>query len=306
MSRLRSAARPVDAAPHWRGFVRAALALSFLLCAACGDDVAPPAEPLACEAGFVERDGACADLDECVEVTGACSGRATCVNREGGYDCACPAGWESVDRACRLPACRVRYAQGHGDLYVSYRAADGLDTALRSALGPGDGEQLYPPHEVCIDVPRASYDEVVELGGRPPGAAWDPIGAAEGAPFWYLPEVAIEGRPWFGLASDPGALGGVSPDDFEPELSLEMRVEGPSEGQLSAWVAGAVDDVDFRLSTSADRRTTALITGSHAHLNWGFTRPGEYLVEVTVSGTLRATGARLTSPPRWLRFVVAP
>jgi surface-anchored protein len=280
------------------------LSIAWMVVAAAGCDGSDGSEDAPCDSGFTLRGDSCEDIDECAEGTAVCSGRATCSNLAGSYTCPCPIGWESSGSSCQLAPCKYRYQEGHGDLYVSWDPDDGLTTAIRSALEGSATERLYATHEVCIDVPRASYLETVELGGRPPGEVWDLIGVAEGAPFWYLPEVAIEARPWFGLASDPGDLGGVPIDSLEPALSLAVQVEGPPGGELSVWVSGGPDEIDFRLSTFADRATTSLITSSHGHFSWGFSRAGEYLVTVEVSGVRRDTGARVSSPPSVVRFVV--
>lgn len=268
----------------------------------CGEDGASGDDR--CELGFTERGGVCVDRDECAEDVHTCTGNATCVNRPGSYSCACPTGWESVGGGCQLSACSFRYREGHGDLYVSWTEQAGLTTALRAELVADTGEKLYATSDVCIDVPRASYEELIDLGGRPPTEDWDPIGVAAGEPFWYLPEIAVEGRPWFGLASDPGELGGVPVDRFAPELTLSVEVQPPPGAHLSMWVSGPVGDAHFLLSTVTGQRQTTLITGSHAHVNWGFTEPGTYLVSTTVSGTLTATGQPLTSPTNLLRFIV--
>lgn len=278
----------------------AALATALLLLAGCGD----AGDGASCEAGYQDEAGSCVDRDECAEGTHTCTGNATCVNRPGAFSCACPAGWVSSGGGCLLSSCRYHYREGHGDLYVSWSEQDDLSIALRSALEPGAGEQLYASNDVCIEVPLASYRELEELGGRPSGAEWDPIGVAEGTPFWYLPEQAMEGRPWFGLASEPSALGGVPLDRLGPTLSLDVQVRPPLGGNLSMWTAGGPGEVDFRLSTATGAARTSIITGSHAHVNWGFTAPGEYLVDATVSGTRTDNGQTVTAASRLFRFVV--
>jgi surface-anchored protein len=280
------------------------LSIAWLLMAWIGCDDGGEGEDVRCDPGFTLRGGSCEDIDECAEGTAVCSGRAACSNLVGSYTCPCPTGWVSSGSSCQLQPCKYRYKQGHGDLYVSWAPSDGMTTAIRSALEGNETERLYPTYEVCIDVPRASYLETVDFGGRPPGVVWDQLGVVEGAPFWYLPEVAIEARPWFGLASDPGELGGVPVDALEPTLSLAVQVEGPPGGELSMWVSGGPDEIDFRLSTFASRATTSLITSSHAHFSWGFSLAGEYLVTVQVSGVRRDTGANVSSPPSLVRFVV--
>jgi surface-anchored protein len=281
---------------------RSALAAALLFLVGCGDDEATGDDR--CESGYQERGGVCADRDECAEGTHACTGNSTCVNRPGSYSCACPTGWESAGGGCQLAACSVRYREGHGDLYVSWTEAGGLSTALRAELVPDQGEQLYATSDVCIDVPVSSYHEIVDIGGRPAGEEWDPLGVPEGAPFWYLPEIAALGRPWFGLASDPGDLGGVPVERFGPSLTLAVKVTPPPGAHFSMWVSGPVGNALFLLSTVTGGDETTLITGSHAHVNWGFTKPGTYLVETTVSGTLTTTGQTLTSPTNLLRFDV--
>jgi surface-anchored protein len=210
-----------------------------------------------------------------------------------------------VDAGIAPPPCDWDYHQGHGDLYTTYDGAGGLSLALRSALEPPAGEQLYDPARVCIHVPRSTYDEVEAFGGRPPGAGWDPVGVVAGQPFWYLPEIAIDGVPWFGIASDPGRLGGVPVGVLGESLTLAIAVAGPPGATFSAW--GTVDDPEappFAFSTATGLDTATVIASSHAHLSWGFTHPGDYRVEATVAGTVVTTGEAVTSAPAIYRFVV--
>ena|GEM_PF-4985957 len=128
-----------------------------------------------------------------------------------------------------------------------------------------------------------------------------------GVAFWYLPEQAVDGVPWFGIASDEGAIGGIPLDVFGPTLTLSLAVEAPAGGQFSVW--GTVDDAEhppFKFSTATGLTQTTVITASHSHLSWAFTVPGEYLVEARTSGTVVATGAQMTSAPVVYRFVVEP
>lgn len=208
--------------------------------------------------------------------------------------------------ACQLPPCRFHYREAHGDIYISWDDAAGLSLGLRSALD-GTTERVHAPAEVCIHVPKAAYDEIAGLGGRPPSAGWDPIGVPAGQAFWYLSEIPIDGAPWFGLASDDTELGGVPIGVFEDELALSFTVERPAGAQFSIW--GTVDDPEappFLVATAIDRAALSLITASHVHVSWGFTHAGEYTATAIASGVIAATGETRTSPPALFRFVVEP
>lgn len=206
---------------------------------------------------------------------------------------------------CALPPCRFDYVEGHGDLYVSWDDAAGLSLGLRAALEPGAGERVYDSSEVCVHIPRASFDEIAGAGGRPAGAGWDPIGVPAGRAFWFLSEVPIDGAPWFGLASDDTDAGGVPVGVFEDRLALALTVERPAGAQFSIWAS--VDDPEappFLIATAIGRAELSLITSSHAHVNWGFTHAGAYVATAIASGKLAGTGETRTSPPVIVRFVV--
>jgi surface-anchored protein len=273
------------------------------LVAGCGDNLDGPRAP--CGDGFVEDGDSCVDVDECALAVDRCDARASCTNQEGSFSCACPAGWLGDGTTCVLAPCRFDYRAGHGDLYATWSGPAGLSLALRAALG--GAEQTYDPAEVCIHVPRSTYDDVVGLGGRPPGVAWDAVGVGEGEAFWYLPEQPVDGVPWLGIASDPGALGGVPVGALADRLRFAVAVSPPPGGVFSAW--STVDDPEappFLFSTRSGQREAQLVTSSHAHLSWAFSRAGEYLVEVVVHGTVVASGQAQSSPPATFRFVVAP
>ena len=296
MSGSRSSVRRLHRAARW---------LCITALASCGDNLALPEELTPCPFGFEPSGDACVDVDECATAATTCDARAVCTNRAGGFTCACPPGWSGDGTTCRPALCEYDYLQGHGDMYTTWTAERGLAMALRSELEPGKGELAYDPFEVCIHVPRSTYDEIVGFGGRPAGPGWDPVGVAEGQPFWYLPELPIEGTPWFGIASDVSPAGGVPVGVFGESLTLTIRVTPPADAAFSAW--GSVDDPEappFVFSTTAGLDTSELFTSSHRHLSWAFTRPGEYLVEASIAGELADSGERRASAPVTYRFIV--
>jgi surface-anchored protein len=240
-----------------------------------------------------------------VVFTGACGDDGVDAGPDAGPDPDAGGEPDAAEPDAGPAPCTWDYVQGHGDVYASYDERTGLALALRSELEPGTGEQLYDPRQVCIHVPRTTYDEVASFGGRPPGPGWDAVGVAAGEAFWYLPEIAIDGVPWFGIASDPGRLGGIPVGVLDDSLTLSIRVTAPAGATFSAW--GTVDDPEappFVFSTLTGLDTTTLVTSSHAHLSWGFTDPGEYEIEATVGGAVVATGDPITSAPAIYRFVV--
>lgn len=296
-----------------RLFVLAALGALGAL-GACGDDaranIEPEPEPEPdpkpdCNPGFVLAGDVCVDVDECAGGLDNCDLHAACANTAGAFTCTCESGWIGDGASCELAPCRYQYTAGHGDMYTSWDATSGLVMALRSELEPGMGERAYPPLDVCIHVPHSTYEEIVSFGGRPPGAGWDPVGVAAGEPFWYLSETPIDGTPWFGIASDQSPAGGIPIGVFEQFMTLTLQVAGPTGAALSLW--GSVDDPEsppFLFSTAIGLEEAEVITGSHAHMSWAFTRAGTYLVEATITGTRVDTREKVTSQPATYRFIV--
>ncbi len=104
-----------------------------------------------------------------------------------------------------------------------------------------------------------------------------------GESVFVLPEIQQDDIPWLGISARTFGL--------QPGSSVEVRlasVVGP--GHVSLWYSAPFGEPIAQWA-SADGISTAdtlsLSTNTHSHFSWGFTQPGNYLLNVEVDGTLQ-------------------
>ena len=131
-------------------------------------------------------------------------------------------------------------------------------------------------------------------------------GAAAGEPLWVLPQSQVAGVPYVALASEELTAG-----DWDTAITFTLgSVTSPSgNGTFSMWSNDALGSPLFHFSSTNSGGTNDsnnfVSNFSHDHVNWGFTEPGQWLVELTASGT--PTGALTTvSATETLSFNVIP
>ncbi len=240
--------------------------------------------------------GGCIDIDECMTNNGGCDALTVCTNTPGSFTCgACPAGYTGNGAVgCALAPCVYQYSEEHGDIFIDWSASEGLTLHVRSELEPGMGELLYPPEQVCVVVPASSQV------ARPAATEWAPLGVEAGETVWFLSQTALAGQPWFGIAPE-NIPNGTFHDNL---VTLHIdAIQQPAGAQLSSWTS-SVGVPTFIYSTSTGLLASQRISGSHAHMNWGFTQLGEYRVSFKATGLLSGTQAPVESPVAVYRFRV--
>lgn len=184
------------------------------------------------------------------------------------------------------------YTSGHGDIGIAYEE-DGtffLHGHLGSnavvdgmTLGGPDGEE-FEPEDFTTVVPES--EEIVV----PPGLGttfYSGTGTSAGDSLWILPQSEKPGVPFLGFATEElvsGEWGNIT-------FTLGSVFSPSGTGHFSAWQSGTFGGFNFFFSTNNEagtvngNNTIILPTGTHSHYNLGFTEPGVWEVELTVSGT---------------------
>ncbi len=215
---------------------------------------------------------------------------------------------------------QIEYSAGHGDIAVEYHDGelevawhfeDEGDTILDGELMMGSME--FEADEVFARVPTSSTLDV----GNGPFA--DLVG---GNPVWYLPITNESGVPFLGLGileeeeHDHDGEDGHDEDghdedghdeDEEPAIEWDgpitvniLNVDGP--GEFTMWTPAPNFEL---LAATGDGLPDAIVRepGGHFHLNWGFSEPGLYSVDISASGTPMG-GELLTSDVSTFLFAV--
>ena len=104
---------------------------------------------------------------------------------------------------------------------------------------------------------------------------------------WFLPQTADVNKPFFGVGAEE-----LVPADWTGNVSLKLTgISGTgvtAGGFFSLWETAGFGDQTFHWA-SADGLSgsdiLAVIPGSHAHYNWGFTKAGTYDITVEARAT---------------------
>lgn len=194
--------------------------------------------------------------------------------------------------------------EGHVDILVEFEESEGVHFAIGAedhthdeGHGPGDeggdhdhdGEGFLDPADVLI---RGGI-----AGNVPANPAFEFLGETN-SPFYFLPQVEVEGQPFPGF--DTEGLSGL----FDGPVTLSLDgFEGP--GRFSLYSVGSFGDPTLFLGSGpGGPGSFNLPVGTHAHFNWAFSAPGEY--EVTLVASLDDGGNVLASAPTTFHIEVIP
>jgi surface-anchored protein len=185
-------------------------------------------------------------------------------------------------------------ASGHTDLGLEY---DSLLDEWNLHVGSEDTGEEYAPGEVVLQVGALARTTV------PADPAFAFLGAA-GTRVWILPQTQNEQLLFLGYGAEHLPEGVFTGNQVRVSL---RSVTGPGDF-FSYRVDGFGQPVvlfNTRDGITANDATTVQ-AGGEAHLNWAFTAPGTYVVEIEAAGTL-VNGNRVTSSgPVAFTFEVLP
>ncbi len=193
---------------------------------------------------------------------------------------------------------------GHADLGLGYE--EGWHLHIHVEHGMVDGLEIldheYEPDALTVLVPNRM------TGGRPAGAAWDPIGNAAGANTWLLPAVGQVGVPFLGIGAEE-----IAPGDFVNDaltLTLAQVVSPSGNGHFALYTTDGFGQPQFGMSsydggiTAADAITVP--AGGHMHFNYSFTELGLWAVTFEASGTHWVDGPTAGSGTYYFHVVPEP
>jgi surface-anchored protein len=210
-----------------------------------------------------------------------------------------------------LLASHVAQAQlwtvGHGDIGVAlHDDGHGPEFHLHAHLHSGAvvaGSPLaadaeYDASAITINVPL-----LTKISAPSNAALTAGTGAATGADLWVLPQgnPGSDPIPFLGIATEE-----LVPADWSTDITFTLgTVTSPSgSGDFSIWQPDGIGGFDFFFSTENGSNSLNLGAGVHDHFNYGFTEAGNWLVEITASGT-HATEGFLTDTQTF-SFQVVP
>jgi len=181
---------------------------------------------------------------------------------------------------------------GHTDLAIDYSAdADAWDVHV----GSDTFGETYDADDVELHVKGEAKTTI------PSGSKFSFLGTA-GNPIWILPQAQAENLLYLGYGGDGIPTGVFVGDQVKvallgvagPGNFYSYRVDGFGNPQILFNTADGISAAD----------TVTVQAGGDAHLNWAFSKAGDYSVTVEVSGTMSADNTAVSSGPVTYHFVV--
>lgn len=169
---------------------------------------------------------------------------------------------------------------------------EGIDPYIESGV-----ETIY--FEIDLAGGAHPYTIPAAMNGRAPVASDDPFQVVSGSSvngnvFYVLPQSENTDLVYLGFGAEELAEGIFVGDAIRLRLA---SVSGP--GHFSIWLDGATSTTPSLVMASSDgiRANDEYVVnaGSHAHINFGFTKVGTYKVAFVATGVLASDGSTTTS-----------
>ncbi len=164
---------------------------------------------------------------------------------------------------------------GHADIGVNFE-----DDAWDLHIHDEETDTEYEPDEAMFYVGR---DAMLTRTGDAANAAYDFLGAPVGSTLFVLPQVENPNLLFLGIGGEELADGLLEGDKATLRLA---SVSGP--GQFSIWQSGLTPTTPKLVMATSDGIDASdmldIVAGSHAHMNFAFTKQGFYEVTFVASG----------------------
>ena len=189
---------------------------------------------------------------------------------------------------------RTKISHGHLDIQATLKDRQ-LSVGLRDDSGIIDADSTVRPLDSVVWTVSENARRVrTERMADEKLNFMGPVGTA----FYGLPQTQQSGLPWPGYNTQD-----IDYSQLRGPVRLHVVPKVMPEGARFGMFTESLNGADVLLDSTTGKTTVDIDYATHAHANWVFSEPGQYMFDVHYSATL-ADGTEVNSPVQQLAVAV--
>lgn len=189
---------------------------------------------------------------------------------------------------------RAKISHGHLDIQATLKDRQ-LSVGLRDDSGIIDADSTVRPLDSVVWTVSENARRVrTERMADEKLNFMGPVGTA----FYGLPQTQQSGLPWPGYNTQD-----IDYSQLRGPVRLHVVPKVMPQGARFGMFTESLNGVDVLLDSTTGKTTIDVDYATHAHANWVFSEPGQYMFDVHYSATL-ADGTEVNSPVQQLAVAV--
>lgn len=189
---------------------------------------------------------------------------------------------------------RAKISHGHLDILATLKDRQ-LSVGLRDDSGIIDADSTVRPLDSVVWTVSENARRVrTERMADEKLNFMGPVGTA----FYGLPQTQQSGLPWPGYNTQD-----IDYSQLRGPVRLHVVPKVMPEGARFGMFTESLNGADVLLDSTTGKTTIDIDYATHAHANWVFSEPGQYMFDVRYSATL-ADGTEVSSPVQQLAVAV--
>ena len=189
---------------------------------------------------------------------------------------------------------RTKISHGHLDIQATLKDRQ-LSVGLRDDSGIIDADSTVRPLDSVVWTVSENARRVrTERMADEKLNFMGPVGTA----FYGLPQTQQSGLPWPGYNTQD-----IDYSQLRGPVRLHVVPRVMPEGARFGMFTESLNGADVLLDSTTGKTTIDIDYATHAHANWVFSEPGQYMFDVHYSATL-ADGTEVNSPVQQLAVAV--